>query len=146
MQMLARCSLDRACSLLSQLVSIFRNVSNTFENLAESFTFPTFLLRDADKVKEFPEPNKHLLFICLAISFEKYVMHFCSFYQVLELVDCLIVSAILIEKSELFCHFFFLFLFFLSFYEVGQYVFIYFKKFSTMDVYFFDYFKNIMLK
>ena len=28
------------------------------------------LLRDADKMKGLPEPNKHLLFICLAMSFQ----------------------------------------------------------------------------
>lgn len=35
-----------------------------------------FLLRDADKVKGLPEPNKHLLFIGLAVSFQ----HLCHVF------------------------------------------------------------------
>lgn len=39
---LQRCSLDFPMnSLFSQLLSIFRNISNTFEDLAESSAFPT---------------------------------------------------------------------------------------------------------
>lgn len=67
---LQRCSLDfPMSSLFSQL--LFLGILVTFLR-----TWPNHLLslpshlRDADKMKVLLEPNKHLLFICLAVSFQ----------------------------------------------------------------------------
>lgn len=57
-------------AMFSQLLSIFRNISNILRTYLTHLLSVPFLLRDADKVKGLPEPNKHLLFVGLAISFQ----------------------------------------------------------------------------